>query len=322
MVRAAEHEAAVLAERVDEPHDLVSHVVDGAAREDLQDVHASVEGEPVAEVVLQALRLHSLRVRLDRIEQVDTELDQLRDERVDRAVAVVHHGHAALVRELRQPRVMRSHERPPGVRRDHQRVLRRDVVVEIDHVEAVAGDVQHAAQVLDVHIGQAPHDVRRKLGIDREVDQELLHPAQLPADLEHRADPEAHVVVVELVEQHRQGAEVPPVRLRPRMGVQDVDRRGALQRPRRKLLVGAESVLDALTVATPDVERRPVRVPAAPHAVRGRAVERTPPFDVRLVGRLAEHVVREHARVDLEVPQQRLPLRLDELGRADRRRIR
>ena len=109
MVRAAEHEAAVLAERVDEPHDLVSHVVDGAAREDLQDVHASVEGEPVAEVVLQALRLHSLRVRLDRIEQVDTELDQLRDERVDRAVAVVHHGHAALVRELRQPRVMRSH---------------------------------------------------------------------------------------------------------------------------------------------------------------------------------------------------------------------
>jgi hypothetical protein len=49
----------------------------------------------------------------------------------------------------------------------------------------------------------------RDVEVDRHVDQELLHPAQLPRDLEHRADAEAHMPEagsVELIEKRRERA--------------------------------------------------------------------------------------------------------------------
>ena len=107
----------------------------------------------------------SLALRLDRVEDVDSQLDQLGDQPVDRAVAVVHHRDAAACAELDEPRMVRPDLGPPGLRRHHQRVLGRDVVVEIDDVEPVAERGREHAAGSRRGLGHAGHDERGISGL-------------------------------------------------------------------------------------------------------------------------------------------------------------
>ncbi len=228
-------------------------------------------------------------------------------------------------RRARARRAARGAGAPRRARfgRDQQRVLRRHVVVEVDEIEAVADEVEHSPGVLDMDVGQPAHDRPRDLGPGREVDEELLHPAQLPGRLEDRADPVAQVVPpirVQLPDELGERAEVPPAGLGPGVPLQVARRFGRLEREARELVVGTELVTHGAPVDAPDVLRRSVREPLAPHPARRRAVERAPPVDdgsvvERRLRRVAEHVVGEDAQVDLQPAQQSFARRVEVGGR-------
>ena len=153
--------------------------VGSAEGERALDVDAAAEGQAVAEVLLEALGCHAHSAHLHGVENVHPSVDEIGDDRADRAAGVHEHLLAVAMHRAEDPLVARQQKRPEHVGRDHERLLCAQVVVVLEHVDAVRRDVEHALDALDRVDGQNLHEPLREVRPESQVHEQLLAAPQL-----------------------------------------------------------------------------------------------------------------------------------------------
>ena len=98
-----------------------------------------MKAEPRAEITLQRRGLHPGRAGLNRVQDVDAHLDQVGDHGPDGSVGMIHHLLVVLLGDRDEFLVPRADQRPPHLLRNQEAQIAADIVVEVDHVDVVAG---------------------------------------------------------------------------------------------------------------------------------------------------------------------------------------
>ena len=185
------------------------------------------------EVALERLRLHAGGGNLHRVENIDPDLDQVRDERARRPADVKHHfGVGFALDRLDQPPLPGLEHAPVQRRRDEGAALRGQVVADCDHLNVGANLVEHGFVGGDQDFGDP---VYQRLGEARgqcQVAHERCHAAQVLGKLEDpAAEDAAHYqrVISVFIQRARLFAQPAPARgiggVRPGKGVQGFERR-------------------------------------------------------------------------------------------------
>ncbi len=160
------------------PRDLFLHLLRRAVGEHLLGVDpASPEDDLPAELPLQPLRIHSFRRDLNRVERVDADFDEVRDERMDGSAGVQHHPMAVLPDRLNDLRVPRLDELPVHVGGDEQRRLGSEIVRELHDVDVRGKTPENEIDHLEVPFQQAVEELVREDRIGRQVHVEVGHAA-------------------------------------------------------------------------------------------------------------------------------------------------
>ena len=179
-MRTLQDVAAAFTHDLSAAADLATHLVRCAGGQGLFDVDAAVKTELVAELPLHLLGIHD--VRLQRVEHIQPDLDQVGEERTDRAVRVLaDHGACpvAVVIDQRQPRL---DETPPHLLAEHQLGGRTPVVGEVEAIDAQGQLLVDNRQVPLVN--DAVQQVLDELRLGGHIDEKLLHTADAPGALE------------------------------------------------------------------------------------------------------------------------------------------
>jgi simple sugar transport system ATP-binding protein len=156
---------------------------------------AGAEHQVLAVGRLEARRIHAARRDLHRVDDVDADVDQVRDEVEDRAAAVVEEpGRGLRPDGIEQALLARLDEADVGLGADHPAELRRDVVPVLVDVEELADLVEVAGGGLDRELGDAIEEALGQRPVGRHRHHELLGPDGEAALLEdpHPDDAGAH----------------------------------------------------------------------------------------------------------------------------------
>jgi hypothetical protein len=193
MVGRPQDQAAVAADRAQPGPDLLADIVGRAEGQGVLLVERAPEAQPVPEPDLQFGGIHA--GRLDRVEDVEADLDQVRDDVPDHPVRVVGNLDGGVDRldpsdQLGHPRFEVA--TPEGGGDQHAR-LHSDIVAGPDHVNAHGGEALRSPEVVPERDLQ---DRVRDVRLREQVHHQLLEAAQRPGGLPDRGDRHTDDVVL------------------------------------------------------------------------------------------------------------------------------
>src|SRR4030042_1399720 len=117
---------------------------------------AAVENDPFPEIALEAARLHAARGRLERLQGVEPDLDERRDERRKPSAAVEHDLEPEVVTQINHPLQVRKEEAPEERLAYHGSVLGAEVVPDEEDVDGAAGGFENPPADLGVIVDNTP----------------------------------------------------------------------------------------------------------------------------------------------------------------------
>ena len=174
--------AALRRHPLHQPARLPVHVLRRSVRQEALRVHPAHERKAPAEFPLQLQRVHARAVALHWVENVQPDLDQVRDDRGDGPARVVRHPQAARLADSENPVQPRPDTLTPAAGTHHHALLTTDVVPGPQPIqrEPLARLFRHPdrelARLLEHPVAQ--------LGWGRQVEQPLLHTAKTTHHLE------------------------------------------------------------------------------------------------------------------------------------------
>ena len=191
------------AEDADRPLDGAVDIVGAREGHRRLGADAAPEDQAIAELPLDLGDVQALR--LDGVEDGDADVDEVGDDVTTVAVAVIADGKAGagLARRPDDGRVPGLEPFPVHPRAHEHRLLRADVVADLEHVDARLGE----APGLERADGRDPvEEPLGEPGVEGDVGEELRHAAEVPGDLEDRPLHEAD-------DEEAPGVELPDLRL-------------------------------------------------------------------------------------------------------------
>ena len=164
-------------------------------------VHPAHERQSIAELPLELQRIHPRTVALDRVEHIQADLDQVADDRAQRAAAVIGHGQAPLLADGEDARQLRLDLLAPGPRAHHHALLRRHVIARPQPVQR--HPIARRFGQLNREISAAPEHLAGQARIGGHIRQRIRHAAQPPVHLEDARRDVAADEIVGRIRQHR-----------------------------------------------------------------------------------------------------------------------
>ena len=110
---------------------------------------------------------HVARLGLDRVQDVQAALDQVGNDRLDRAAGMVGDLAAVALAQIDERLETGPQKPPPHLGRHEQARLRAEIVARHEDVEPAAGRFEGPPGVFQVEVGDAPEDVLGDLGLMR-----------------------------------------------------------------------------------------------------------------------------------------------------------
>lgn len=171
-MRRRENVAALPAELQQMPR-FAGDILHGPERQGLLHRQPPVEGEPSAIPFEQVIDIHNLR--LEGVEAIQSDRDQVVEQLVHVAAAVYHHVFPGFSHAAVHPLQTGVDELPPEIVSHDQTDLLPPVVPEVDRVDVVFEGLVDLPQVVVAdRVQQFVHESR----VDVEVHQQVLDPAQ------------------------------------------------------------------------------------------------------------------------------------------------
>jgi hypothetical protein len=198
VVDLVEDESAAGGEGLDPAPDVIPDLLRRPLRKDALGVAAAPpEAQVATELPLHPGRVHAAGAGLDGIDDLDPDLDEVGQDGRDRAAGVEEDAQARLAPDLViEDLLARLEDLAVEAGRDLQGVLGPEVVAHLDDVDQAVHDRQDSVQVGQVHLQQLVEESRRLGRALNEVDQELLHGAEiLPPLKQIAAEGDHHGVV-------------------------------------------------------------------------------------------------------------------------------
>ena len=193
VVHLLEDKATALSQNLDLVLDMAGDFLGRAVRQQPLGIAAAApESDVLAEVALQALRLHALAADLHRIDGVEAGLDEVRQKEPYVATRVQHRLHAGILGALPQPSVARLEELAVHPGRDHGARLHAEVIAEVDDVDVFSDQSEELLETFHMELRQPLEYVVGTVRFPGEQRQEVVIPVQILAPLHQIAAVQAH----------------------------------------------------------------------------------------------------------------------------------
>src|SRR3970040_1701503 len=123
MMRAGQNVTTVFAQNAPALAYFCFYILDGGARQRLDNINATVKAQPVAKFSFQPLWVHISGFGLNWVQQIYPHIDQVWNQREYRAIAVIHYLLAIAFGEFDDFSMPGPDIPCPHIFRDHQRLL-------------------------------------------------------------------------------------------------------------------------------------------------------------------------------------------------------
>lgn len=157
-----------------------------AERKNLLVLDAAMETDPFAEIILQCRQFHAGTTPLHWIQDLNANLDEIRQECAHPAVVMVEHFYAKLPAQLDEALVVRLVEFPVKFEAEHRSVLVSEIVGDLGNVNQPRRGLECAAMAFVLEIASAAQQVVRQLRFGERIHQGLLHASQDIMDVHWR----------------------------------------------------------------------------------------------------------------------------------------